>query len=550
LQTIDLGSSEVQFTKQYYLKPDVLANYSRAITEMYHVLQSGKSIDVDPIPANKKAALDAKAKRIVDFEKLIAKNLPDPEVQQDVQYFYKPRTIAQIDKLVPEFSTFDVLKAHVPSNYTITPNTTVILTDSNFFGNLSDIIKSTPRETLHDYFEWRLFSTWISRLYKDYTIPFRRFRNVLAGKEPDVRPERYRQCVQETDDLMGHLLGGVYIQRKFTPNDKQIGDQVIHDIRKIYQENMKNLDWMGDEAKKIAATKGKHWLQSVIYMLIRSIVANIVQKIGYSTKSPNDADPKSLSEYYDKLHISDNYWDNGVAGMKFTLDKSWNELLLPTDRNKWELSPPTVNAYYSPNLNEIVFPAGIMQPPIFSGDLPDYVSYGAFGAIAGHEITHGFDDHGAKYDANGRLRDWWDNSTLSNFEKKTQCFEKQYEKYSIIGPDGDKIFVNGKLTLGENIADAGGINAAFRAWKAREAAAGKPDAKIKGLEEFTNDQMFFVSYGNAWCEKTRPAALQAQVFSDPHSPADLRVVGTTANSADFKKAFNCPVKKATCDLWF
>jgi endothelin-converting enzyme len=214
------------------------------------------------------------------------------------------------------------------------------------------------------------------------------------------------------------------------------------------------------------------------------------------------------------------------------------------------MSASTVNAYYSPNLNEIVFPAGIMQPPMFSGDLPDYISYGSFGAIAGHELTHGFDDHGAKYDANGKLRDWWDTFTTSNFDKKTQCFDKQYSKYFVIGPDGDKIYVNGKLTLGENIADAGGLNAAFRAWKAREAAAGKPDPKIKGLEEFTSEQLFFISYGNAWCDKTRAAALQQQVFTDAHSPAEFRVLGTTANAVDFRKAFNCPVKKATCDLWF
>jgi endothelin-converting enzyme len=257
LQVIVLGASEVQLSKQYYLKPGVMTNYSRMITEMYHVLESGQNIDALAIPTNKKAALEAKAKRIVDLEALISKNLPDPEVSNEVTYFYKPRTIAQVEKLVPEFSVFEVLRSHVPSNFSLTPNTTVILSDSNFFGNLSSILKQTSREQLHDYFEWRLFATWITRLYKDYTVPYRRFKNVLGGRDPDVRPERYRQCVQETDELLGHLLGGVFIQRKFTPNDKKVGDQVIQDIRKIFQENMKNLDWMSEEAKKIAAQKGK-----------------------------------------------------------------------------------------------------------------------------------------------------------------------------------------------------------------------------------------------------------------------------------------------------
>jgi endothelin-converting enzyme len=214
------------------------------------------------------------------------------------------------------------------------------------------------------------------------------------------------------------------------------------------------------------------------------------------------------------------------------------------------MTAPTVNAYYSPQLNEIVFPAGIMQPPMFGGDLPDYVSYGSFGAIAGHELTHGFDDNGAKYDANGRLRDWWDSSTTTNFDKKTQCFNKQYSEYFIIGPDGEKVHLNGKLTLGENIADAGGLNAAFKAWKAREAASGQLNQRIPGLEEFSNEQLFFISYGNSWCEKSRPGQLMTQVYSDAHSPAKDRIIGTTSNSVDFKKAFNCPAKKATCDLWF
>jgi endothelin-converting enzyme len=275
-----------------------------------------------------------------------------------------------------------------------------------------------------------------------------------------------------------------------------------------------------------------------------------MQKIGYSTKSPNDASPKDLADFYQNLTVTKSYWDNGISVLQFATDRSWRELLKPTDRFKWEMTATTVNAYYNPSFNEIVFPAGIMQPPIFSGELPEYTAYGGFGAIAGHELTHGFDDTGAKYDTEGRLKDWWDNSTVSNFESKTQCFAKQYGAYSIQGPDGDKIPLNGKLTLGENIADAGGLNAAFRAWKGRESVTGRPDAGLPGLEEFSNEQLFFLAYANTWCDKTRPAALMGLVLQDPHSPSPWRIVGTTANSPDFKKAFSCPAKKANCDLWF
>jgi len=213
------------------------------------------------------------------------------------------------------------------------------------------------------------------------------------------------------------------------------------------------------------------------------------------------------------------------------------------------MTAPTVNAYYNPPLNEIVFPAGILQMPFFSGELPEYVSYGAFGATAGHELTHGFDDNGAKYDDEGRYRDWWDNSTTIRFQNKTQCFVKQYEQYWVEGLDGEKVPLNGKLTLGENIADSGGLNAAYRAWKKRESSPTAVNSQLPGLEKFTNDQLFFISYGNSWCEKARKEALLQQVYSDPHAPADKRVIGPVDNSEEFKKAFNCPVKKATCDLW-
>jgi len=272
-----------------------------------------------------------------------------------------------------------------------------------------------------------------------------------------------------------------------------------------------------------------------------------MQKVGYQTKSPNEADPSQVNEYYKNLNISTNYFDNGVEFFKFGNAISWNDLLKPTNRDRWGMSAPTVNAYYSPSGNEIVFPAGIMQDPVFGGDLPPYVSYGAFGAVAGHELTHGFDNNGAKYDEKGTYRVWWDNSTVSAFEDKTKCFISQYEKYTVEGLDGERVKLNGKLTLGENIADAGGLNNAYKAWKKRDLIT--PDSSLPGLETFTNDQLFFLSYANWWCGKARKEAVLSQVYTDPHSPADKRILGTLDNSADFKKAFGCKKVEPTCQLW-
>jgi endothelin-converting enzyme len=211
------------------------------------------------------------------------------------------------------------------------------------------------------------------------------------------------------------------------------------------------------------------------------------------------------------------------------------------------MTAPTVNAYYSPSGNEIVFPAGIMQLPVFGDELPEYVSYGAFGSVAGHELTHGFDNNGAHYDETGKYADWWDNTTLSNFNKKTKCFVDQYQAFTIPGLDGKPLHVNGKLTLGENIADAGGLTASFAAWQKR--AKTSPNKLLPGLEQFSAEQMFFISYSNWWCGKVRPAQAVNYVYTDPHSPADKRIIGTLSNSKAFREAFQCKVKQPSCELW-
>lgn len=231
-------------------------------------------------------------------------------------------------------------------------------------------------------------------------------------------------------------------------------------------------------------------------------VHNIVQKIGYPDQSPNITSPESLKEYYSGVEISsDKFFENSISVTRVFVQKAWEKLSQPTDRAEWDMTPPTVNAYYNPPGNEIVFPAGIMQFPIFSLDVPEYISYGAFGSVAGHELSHAFDSTGRHYDINGNLTDWWPEETVQEFEKRAQCFVKQYSEYSIEAPNGERIHVNGKLTLGENIADAGGVNAAFKSWKKRDAE--KPNLELPGLQgKFTKEQLFFVSYGRTWCSKS------------------------------------------------
>lgn len=438
-----------------------------------------------------------------------------------------------VQKLVPQIDLVQYLKGQVPAGYDIGPNRTIILGDINFFTALPKILDDTPRDTLRSYMRSRLIQTWQGRLHQNFTLPMRQLGNSIAGKDLNNVPERWRICTGEIDSGLGLALSASYIERAFSSQDKSFGDQIIMDIKKEFSSRLHGFPWMSDNVKDLAAKK----------------VVNIVQKIGYQTKNPDTANPKEVFDWYASVPISANttWFENGRSSFAFNFAKGWNDLLNPVDKNRWGMTATTVNAYYNPTGNEIVFPAAIMQFPVFSSALPDYVSYGSFGAVAGHELTHGFDDHGSEYDENGVLRNWWDDTTRKNFENKTSCFVDQYSKFTVEGPDGKQLNVNGKLTLGENIADAGGLTAAYSSWSKRDAA--HKNQGLPGLEEFSNDQLFFLSYANWWCGKIRKEQAANFIVTDPHSPNDKRIIGTTANSAAFREAFKCKVKQPTCELW-
>ena len=260
-------------------------------------------------------------------------------------------------------------------------------------------------------------------------------------------------------------------------------------------------------------------------------------------------DPEELRKYYADVNITHSYFDNALSVTYSDIAREWESLSKPTNMKEWGMSASTVNAYYNPTHNEIVFPAAIMQFPLFSVDLPSYVSYGAFGAVAGHELSHAFDNNGRHYDLHGRYNNWWTNATIEAFEAKAECIVEEFNNITLIGKDGP-IHVNGRQTLGENIADSGGLTAARSAWDARRQDAKSPkDKSLPGLEYFTHEQMFYISYSNAWCSKFRPESLTNLVKTDEHSPDPARIKGTIANSRGFREAFSCPVKEPTCELW-
>ncbi len=244
--------------------------------------------------------------------------------------------------------------------------------------------------------------------------------------------------------------------------------------------------------------------------------------------------PDSLGEYYQDYNVTASYFTNIANALTRGVNRTWSNLGKPVDKGRWGMTVPTVNAYYSPSNNEIVFPAGIMQFPFFNGDLPNYVNYGALRSVSGHELTHAFDDSGRHFDMNGYYNDWWTNATIAEFEKRAQCFVDEFSQYTIKGPNNETVHINGKLTLGENIADLGGLNVSFDALQ--KAEAGKPDPKIDG---YTREQRFFLSFATVWASSIRDEAQLVRLNTDPHAPNGFRASASPSNMPAFAQALSC-----------
>ncbi|KAF2710379.1 zincin [Pleomassaria siparia CBS 279.74] len=466
---------------------------------------------------------------VVDLEKKLAAASPSEEDREDVTKYYNPMSIDEAAAIAPEIELKALLAGQAPTDSQIDR---VIVMSPNYLKDLSTIFAATHQETLQNYFVWKAVQSFSSYVDADAIKPYKRFVNVLSGKDPDSAPERWRTCVGHVDSGLGWILSRFFVEKAFSADAKKFGDTIITDIKTEFTKKLNAATWMDKDTTKKAVEK----------------VHNIVQKIGYPTKSPDIMDPPTLEDYYQSVNVSsDAFFRNALAMRRFAVDDEWSALGKPVDRDQWGMTVPTVNAYYNPPGNEIVFPAGIMQVPVFDVNVPAYMSYGAFGSVAGHELSHAFDSTGRHYDQNGNYTDWWSKATIDAFKEKTSCFVSQYENFTVPGPDGKALHVNGRLTLGENIADAGGLSAAFQAWKRR--AHEKANKDLPGLEHFSQEQLFFVSYSNWWCGKTRKDTAINRIYTDPHAPKWARILGTMANSREFRESFKCKAKEPTCQLW-
>lgn len=524
--------------KDYYEDKIIIQKYNKTIAQIFKNLNL---VHWQYSPNNLTALLNTKnyknwnsipeylAGEVVSFEKRLSLASPSASDSNDVTKYYNFLSLSVAEKFTPQIRLSNILKNLTPPEFT-TKN--LIVASPSYMKSLKTILQESSKDVIQAYLIWKFIQVFAQAIEAEETKPYTVFTNELRGKDPESVPERWRKCVGHVDNGLGWILSRFYVEKAFSENAKITGDRIVSDIKASFIQILKKTPWMDPGVVELAIAK----------------VQQIVQKIGYPSKYPNILDPVDLKNFYSSLNINrTDFFENSISIHRFQVAHMWNSLGKPVNHDKWSMSVPTVNAYYNPPGNEIVFPAGIMQSPIFDAELPQYLNYGAFGSISGHELSHAFDSSGRYYDQNGKYANWWNNKTISNFEERTKCFVNQYSNFTIPGLDGKPLHVDGKLTLGENIADAGGVTASFSAWKTRQAIS--PDQNLPGLDHFSQDQLFFVSFGNWWCSKSRRETAISRIYSDPHSPMRSRVLGTLANSRDFRESFNCPAKEPVCKLW-
>lgn len=342
--------------REYYNNTEIVAQYT---TVLKQVIQGF-------------AGSDKIAENIVALETKLANVTPDTQTQEDVTKYYNPHSIKETESMVPEISFADILAELAPHDY---KGDRLILGSPSYMKALSDILHDASRETVSFFLQWKLIQAYAGDIEADTITPLRQFKNTLEGKDPQATEERWRKCIKRLDHGLGWSLSRFYVLDSFSEASKKLGDQIVSDIKERFVFTLDQTQWMSSDVRKLAIQK----------------VENIVQKIGYPTKSPNVLDPKDVEKYYRELDVSDKtFFENEVAVAKFDLHNEWSKLGKPTNRDEWDMTAPTVNAYYNPPGNEIVFPAGIMQAPAFYGpSAPLFLAYGAFGAVSGHELSHG-----------------------------------------------------------------------------------------------------------------------------------------------------------------
>jgi len=438
-----------------------------------------------------------KAKRIMAIEYDIAQNHWTRVENRDMEKTYNKYELVRFNK---EANNFDWMTYYAESGM---PNVNeIVVYQPSYFKAFNTLLKKYSLEDWKTYAKWSVLNTSASLLSKNFVdLKFDFYGKTLSGTEKN-RP-RWKRAVSSTNRLVGEIVGKVYVKNYFKPEAKERMVNLVKNLQKSFEKRLEQLDWMGPETKQEALNK----------------LSKFVAKIGYPDKWRD----------YSKLTIKrDDLVGNIARASEFEHERNVAKLGKPIDRSEWFMTPQTVNAYYNPPMNEVVFPAAILQPPFFNMSADDAVNYGAIGTVIGHEMTHGFDDQGRKVDGTGNMRDWWKEEDNEKFMKRAQVMIDEYSAFTPV----DTMHLNGQLTLGENIADLGGLTISYYAYKM---SLGDKEAPV--IDGLTGEQRFFIGYAQVWAELNRDEALRQQLLTDPHSPGEYRCNGVVSNMPEFYTAF-------------
>lgn len=474
--------------REYYLKDD---DKSKNIRTEY-VAHIEKMLSLAGIEEVGQAA-----KTIMDLETKMAKEHMKKEDTRDMMALFNLVPVDSLDEIMPNFAWDDYLQ-----EAGITDLESMVVAQLDYSKKVDGIIKDTDLDTWKTYFKWSVVNHNASRLSEAFDKQNFAFYGTTMRGTKEQRPQ-WRRAVGTVNAYLGEVVGKVYVKEHFPPVAKDRMMELVNNLLKAYEASIKELDWMGEETKVQALDK----------------LNKFTPKIGY---------PDEWKKYPAKI-VADDLFGNMKRSDLAEYDRQLEKLKKPVDKKEWGMNPQTINAYYNPSLNEIVFPAAILQPPFFDLNADDAVNYGAIGGVIGHEIGHGFDDQGSTFDGDGVLRNWWTDTDREEFKKRTQALIEQYNQYKVF----DDLNVNGQFTLGENIGDLGGLSIALKAY---EMSLNGKEAPV--IDGFTGRQRVFLGWAQAWRSKSREEALRIQVNTDTHSPALFRVNGVVRNIPAFYEAFD------------
>ena len=497
--------------RDYYIKDDAKSVETRQ-KYLEHVQK------LFELAGDKSDVAAAEAKTVLAVETGLAKAAMDRTERRDPKKRDHPMQVTEIAAAAPSFELVQYFADNGSPKFT-----SLNVGNPDFFKAVNEQLKTIPLDDWKTYLRWRTLDTYAPTLSKAFVDEDFEFgRKYMAGQK-EIEP-RWKRCVRSTDRNLGMALGELYVDKVFGPDSKARTLKMVQAIEQAMHTDVGQLTWMSDTTKQQA------------YVKLQAIVNNI----GY---------PDKWRDYTTVVVARDDYAGNATRAAAFEVQRQYNKIQKPTDRKDWNMSPPTVNAYYRPWMNDINFPAGILQPPFYGNNMDDAVNFGAIGVVIGHELTHGFDDQGRKYDAEGNLKDWWTPEDAKAFEQRATCTADEYSSFVAVKDDKGEVHLNGRLTLGENTADNGGLKLAYMALM--NIIGNTP---VKPIDGFTPQQRFFIAYGQIWCQNVTDQQARVLAITDPHSPGRWRVNGAVQNSAAFQEAFSCKagqpmVREPACRVW-